>query len=82
MQTEGQGVKYKLGPARAGGGGGGGLIRYLTFETETAKKFNEFFAETDPSLAGKIPTPIKSFESFLKKASTTLPERCRLTINE
>ena len=56
--------------------------KYITLETETAKKFNEFFAETDPSLAGKIPTPSKPFENFLKKTSTTLHERCRLTINE
>ena len=55
--------------------------KYITLETEIAKKFNEFFTEIGPSLARKISTPIKLFESFLKKTSTTLPERC-LTINE
>ena len=43
--------------------------------------FNEFFTEIEPSLARKIPSPSKPFESFLKKASTTLPERY-LNINE
>ena len=55
--------------------------KYITLETEIAKKFNEFFTEIDQSLARKIPTRSKPFESFLKKNSTTLPERC-LTINE
>ena len=55
--------------------------KYITLETEIAKKFNEFFTEISPSLARKIPTPSKPVESFLKKLSTTLPERC-LTINE
>ena len=53
--------------------------KYITLETEIAKKFNEFFTEIGPSLAINIPTPRKPFQSFLKK--TTLPERC-LTINE
>ena len=55
--------------------------KYITLETGIAKKFNEFFTEIGPSLTRKIPTPSKPFESFLKKTSTTLPERC-LTINE
>ena len=55
--------------------------KYITLETKIAKKFNEFFTGIGPSLARKIPTPSKPFESFLKKASTILPERC-LTINE
>ena len=54
---------------------------YITLETEIAKKFNEFFTEIGPSLARKIPTQSKPFESFMKKASTTLLERC-LTIIE
>ena len=54
---------------------------YITLETEIAKKFNAFFTEIGPSLARKIPTPSKPFESILEKTSTTLPERC-LTINE
>ena len=41
--------------------------KYITLETEIAKKFNEFFTEIGPSLARKIPTPRKPFESFLKK---------------
>ena len=55
--------------------------KYITLETEIAKKFNEFFTEIAPSLARKILIPIKPFESLLKKASTTLPERS-LTISE
>ena len=54
---------------------------YITLETEIAKKFNECFTEIGPSFARKIPTPSKPFENFLKKTSTTLPERC-FTINE
>ena len=42
-----------------------------TLETERAKKLNTFFTEIGSSLARKIPTSIKPFESFLKKASTT-----------
>ena len=30
--------------------------RYITLETEIAKKFNGFFTEIGPSLARKIPT--------------------------
>ena len=41
--------------------------KYITLETEIAKKFNEFFTEISPSLARKIPTLSKPFESFLKK---------------
>ena len=55
--------------------------KYITLEIKIAKTFNEFFTEIGPSLARKIPAPSKLFESFLKKASTILPERC-LTINE
>ena len=55
--------------------------KYITLETEIAKKFNELFTETSTSLARKIPSLSKPFESFLKKKSNTLPERC-LTINE
>ena len=40
-----------------------------------------FFTKTDLSLPRKIPTPSKPFENFLKKGSTTLPERY-LTINK
>ena len=43
--------------------------KYITLETEIAKKFNEFFIEIGPSLARKIPTPSKPFESFLKKTT-------------
>ena len=45
--------------------------KYITLETKIAKKFNEFFTEIGPSLARKIPTPSKPFESFLIKTSTT-----------
>ena len=41
--------------------------KYITLETEIPKKFNEFFTEIGPSLARKIPTPSKPFQSFLKK---------------
>ena len=34
--------------------------KYITLETEIAKKFNEVFTEISPSLARKIPTPSKS----------------------
>ena len=47
--------------------------KYITLETEIARKFNEVFIEIGPSLAGKIATPSKPFESFLKKTSITLP---------
>ena len=53
----------------------------LQRQREIPKKFNEFFTEIGSPLARKIPTPSKPFERFLKKASTTLPERC-LTMNE
>ena len=43
--------------------------------------FNEFFTEIEPYLARKIPSLSKPFESFFKKATTTLPERY-LNINE
>ena len=49
--------------------------KYIALQTEIAKNFNEFFVEICPSFARKIPTPSKAFESFLKIASTTLPER-------
>ena len=55
--------------------------KYLTLETETAKKLNELFTEIGRSFARKIPTLSKPLESFLKKNSPTLPERC-LTINK
>ena len=48
--------------------------KYITLETEIAKKFNEFFTEIGPSLARKISSPSKPIASFLKKVSTTLPE--------
>ena len=54
--------------------------KYITLETEIAKNFNEFFTEISPSLARKISIPSNPFETFLKKTSTTLPERC-LAIN-
>ena len=41
--------------------------KYITLETEIAKKFNEFFTEVGPSLSRKIPTPSKPSVSFLKK---------------
>ena len=55
--------------------------KYITLETEIAKKFNDFFTEIGPSLARKIPAPSQPFENFLKKASTTLLEKY-LTINK
>ena len=55
--------------------------KYITLETEMAKKLNEFFTEIGPSFEKDIPTPSKPFESFFKKASTTLPERY-LNINK
>ena len=55
--------------------------KYITLETDIAKKFHEFFAEIGPSLARKIPTPSKLFESFLKKGSNTLPGKF-LTISK
>ena len=56
--------------------------KYITLETEIAKKSNEFFTEIGPYLARKIPAPSKPFESLLKKTSTTLPERCLTTLPE
>ena len=53
----------------------------IILETEITKKFDEFFLEIGPSLAEEIPIPSKSFEIFLKKVSTSLPEKY-LTINE
>ena len=44
--------------------------KYITLETEIAKKFNEFFTEISPSLSRKITTPSKPFQSFLKKKNT------------
>ena len=38
--------------------------KYITLETEIAKKLDEFFTEIGPSLAKKIPTSSKPFESF------------------
>ena len=35
--------------------------KYITLETEIAKKFNEFFTQIGPSFARKIPTPNKPF---------------------
>ena len=55
--------------------------KYITLETEIAKKFNEFFTEVSPSLARKVPTPSNPFEIFSNEPSTTLPERY-LTRNE
>ena len=55
--------------------------KYITLETEIAKRFNEFFTEIGPFVARKICTPSKPFKSFFKKVSTTLPERY-LTINK
>ena len=55
--------------------------KYITLETEIDKKSNEFFTEIGPSFARVITTPSNPFESFLKKASTTLPERY-LNINK
>ena len=39
--------------------------KYITLETEIAKKFNEVFTEIGPSLARKIPTPSKSERHFI-----------------
>ena len=55
--------------------------KYINLEIEVAKKYNRFFTEIVSSLTRKIPTPSKPFQSFLKKASTSSPEKC-LTINE
>ena len=55
--------------------------KYITLETEIAKKFNYFVTEIGSSLTRNILTPSKPFGNFLKKVSTTLPERC-LTIND
>ena len=55
--------------------------KYITLEKEIAKRFNEVFSEIGSFLARQIRTSSKPFESFLKKASTILPEKC-LTINE
>ena len=41
--------------------------KYITLETQIAEKFNKFFTEIGSSLARKIPTPSKPFESFYKK---------------
>ena len=48
--------------------------KYITLGIKIVKKFSEFFTEIGPSLARKIPSPSKPFESFLKKASAKLPE--------
>ena len=48
--------------------------KYITLETEIAKKFNEFFTEISPSLSRKITTPSKPFQSFLKKKKLTINE--------
>ena len=55
--------------------------KYITLETELAKKLNELFTEIGSSLARKFSTPSKLFQSFLKKVRTTLHER-HVTINE
>ena len=41
--------------------------KYITLETEIAKMFNEFFTQIGLSLAKKIPTLLKSLESFFLK---------------
>ena len=41
--------------------------KYIILETQIAEKFNKFFTEIGSSLARKIPTPSKPFESFYKK---------------
>ena len=41
--------------------------KYITLETEITKTFNEFFTEIGPSLARKIPTLSKPFESFFEQ---------------
>ena len=56
-------------------------MKYIALQTETVKKFYEFFTEISSSLARKIPIPSKPFESYLKNASTVLPKR-HVTINE
>ena len=41
--------------------------KYITLETEIAKKLKELSTEIGPSLTRKIPSPSKPFERFLKK---------------
>ena len=35
--------------------------KYITWETEITKKWNQFFTESGPTAAWKIPTPSKPF---------------------
>ena len=42
--------------------------KYITLETEIAKRFNEFFTEIGPFVARKIHTPSKPFKSFFQKS--------------
>ena len=51
--------------------------KYITLETEKAKKFNEFFTEIGPTLARKTPAPGKPCESFLKKPEMSYDKRIK-----
>ena len=53
----------------------------VTSEIGIANKFNKFFTNIGPELAGRIPTASRTFESFLNKIDTTIPSD-PITINE
>ena len=53
----------------------------VTSEIGIANKFNKFFTNIGPELAGRIPTASRTFESFLNKIDTTIPAD-PITINE
>ena len=45
----------------------------VTSEIGIANEFNKFFTNIVPALAKKIPTELRTFESFLNKIDTTMP---------
>ena len=45
----------------------------MTSEIGIAHEFNKFFTNIGPELAGKIPTALRTFESFLNKIDTIIP---------
>ena len=45
----------------------------VTSEIGIANEFNKLFTNIGPQLARKIPTPSRTFESFLKKIDITMP---------
>ena len=49
----------------------------VTSEIGIANKFNKFFTNIGPELAGRIPTASRTFESFLNKIDTTMPAASR-----